>query len=199
MKPTLSILIATVNERLFQFEALQNEFLRQIAVTGMKGKIEIVPKCDNKEMSIGNKRQWLLENCSGEWVVFFDDDDWPYPHYIPMIYNSIATEGDHDCIGLIINMTTNGRRPQTCCHSFRFKKWETNQAGYDYVRNITHFNPVKRNLALKTGFKDLRFGEDQDYSDRLTPICTKEIFIPVPVFNYRYTSYQSHNQKYGIT
>ncbi len=187
----LSILIASVTDRARELNILLKEFNRQVGHL----PVQIVDYVDNKEISIGMKRQKLLEKCSGEWIVFFDDDDFPMNHYVSEIMKGINT--DCDCMGINGIMTTNGERMQTWCHRLGYK-WEENKYGYDYIRPIIHFNPVKRNLALKAGFKDIRFGEDRDYSDRLNPLLKKEYFIEKPLFHYRYSTKLEHKKKYGI-
>lgn len=194
MEPQLSIMIATVDGREHFFEALVKEFENQMKP--FPGMVEIISKKDNKEMSVGAKSQLMLEEAAGKYVVRFDDDDWPFAHYIPELMKGVASGAD--CIGMLIHMTTNGVRPEICCHSLRYKAWGNKTDGYNYVRNVTHFNPVKRPLALITGYKDLRHGEDKDYADRLTPLCTTEYFINKPLFHYRYTTKMPHKEKYGI-
>lgn len=192
----LSILIATVVNRKAEFIKLHDEFGKQILALGLEGKVEIVFKSDNKEMTIGDKRNWLLDNCKGEWIVFFDDDDWPYPYYVEKMWNAI-NQIDIDCVGMNISMTTNGIKPQTCCHRLKYKYWMNSFDGWDYVRNITHFNPVLREKALAIRFKSLRFAEDKDYSDRITPTLKKEHYIEEPMFHYRYTT-TDFKERYGI-
>lgn len=194
----LSILIATTEDRHEMFMELMMEFQKQIRLLNATDKIEIIPFEDNKEISIGAKRQKLLEQATGDWIVFFDSDDKPYEWYCKRILDAIEGHPDIDCIGMSIFMTTDGKRPQNCCHSLMYPEWKEKVDNWDFVRNITHFNPVKRHLALQTGFKDLRFGEDKDYSDRLFPLLTKEHFIADPMFHYRYTTHMQHNKKYGI-
>lgn len=194
---TLSILIATVKERESDFKILENEFKHQIITHKLQGQVDILSLSDNKEISIGAKRQQLLESAIGEYIAYFDDDDFPYPIFLLEIMQ--ALKESPDCVGMLIHMTTNGQKPQTCCHSLKYKQWADRKDGYDYVRNVTHFNPVRRLLALQVGFKDMRFGEDKEYSDRLTPLCKTEIFINKKLFHYRYKQHQNHNQKYGIT
>lgn len=193
----LSILIATVNEREQMFAQLKQEFARQI-MFDYKDQVELISISDDKELSIGSKRQQLLEKATGDWIVFFDDDDWPYKYYVHEIMQAILTYKDIDCIGINVFMTTDGKRPQKCCHRLLYPVWQDNKDGWDYVRNITHFNPVRREFALTTGFKDMRFGEDKDYSDRLFPLLTKEHYIELPLFHYRYTTKIPHQQKYGF-
>ena len=192
----LSILIASIEERGEQLKILLENKLK--VPTYYSGNVEVIPLVDNKEISVGLKRQRLLEMANGKWIVYFDDDDDPYPWYMASILKGINTGGDIDCMGINVDMTTNGKRPQRCCHSLRYPTWREHVDEWDYVRNITHFNPVLKSKALATGFKDLRFGEDRDYSDRITPTLTKEYYITRPLFHYRFSNKQPHNQKYGI-
>lgn len=194
----LSILIATTEERTEMFELLLSEFNKQIRLLDAKHKIEILSKKDNKEMTIGAKRQWLLENASGKWIVFFDDDDKPYDWYCKNILDAIHDNPHIDCIGMNIYMTTDGKRPQKCCHSLKYENWKENVDGWDYVRNITHFNPVLREKAIQIGFEDIRFGEDKIYSDRISKILKSEKYIIEPMFHYRYTTHTPHLKKYGF-
>lgn len=210
--PRLSILTATTKQRIDMFEELLHEFDRQLIalkepmtslgssyadyIHRKTDSVEYIALSDNKEISIGAKRQKLLELASGDFVVFFDDDDIPSPDYVRMILDAITP--DVDCVGMNVYMTTNGKNPQRCCHSLRYKHWANKVDGWDYVRNITHFNPVLRSVALKVGFKDLRFGEDKLYSDGVSRLLRKEAYIEQSLFHYRYTNTTKHNEKYGI-
>jgi len=193
----LQILIASIDERKPLLDQLVKRFQDQIASDKLGDEVGLIVMSDNKEISIGKKRQRLLEAATAEWIVFFDDDDHPYNHYVLEIYKAIQDE-TADCVGFPIDMVTDNRNPQRCCHSLKYKHWQNKVDGWDYVRNVTHFNPVKREKALMSGFKDIRFGEDKDYSDRLYPFLTKEVYIPVPLFLYRYSTKTPFNKKYGI-
>lgn len=173
------------------FEKLYAELNRQ-----KTDEVEVLFEEDNKQISVGAKRQKLLRRAKGDYIVFFDSDDWPSMFYVDDILKALLFEPD--CVGFEINMTTNGVKPQVCCHSLRYPVWKENVDGYDYVRNVTHFNPVRRKLALKVGFPDLRYGEDKWYSDRVTKLCKHEVFIAKRMFHYRLSTKMSHKQKYGI-
>lgn len=190
------ILIATIQDRHDQFVALKSELERQISLLENPNDVEILFDLDNREKSIGKKRQDLLERSTAEYINYIDDDDFPSPHYVKNIYQSLLT--GCDCVGMIIKMTTDGKKPQTCCHSLRYRKWDDKRDGFDYVRNVTHFNPVKRSLAVKVGFSDVRWGEDKVYSDKLTTLCKQECFVDEPLFHYRYTTHIPFKKKYGI-
>lgn len=194
----LNILIATIKDREKEFKLLKKEFDRQILENKLKDKVSIVYICDNREISVGLKRQKLLEKADAKWIVFFDDDDKPNKNYVKWIVEAIQQNKDIDCIGIRGKMTYNGVNPQTWCHRLKYKNWDSNIDGWDYVRPIIHFNPVLRTKALEAGFKDIRFGEDKDYSERLNKLLTKEFFIDKELFLYQYSNNVEHNTKYGI-
>lgn len=194
----LGILIATVEDRREQYDSLMQSFLNQ----ANHPNIIIITDCDNKEKSIGKKRQYLLETankCNCEWIVFFDDDDLPSENYIRLILDTINSNPDIDCIGINGTMTTNGANHQSWCHILgeTWREGKPNEK-FTYYRPIIHFNPVKLELALKAGFKDMRYGEDRDYSDRLNPLLKKMAYIEQPLFHYNYSNKIEHKKKYGI-
>lgn len=189
----LSILICTIPERKELFDALRVNLFRQALES--KGDVEIIDNgAARGTLTIGEKRQRLLEQAQGDYVVYFDDDDKPSPYYVDEILK--ALESNPDCVGFNILMTTNGANPETCIHSLRNKVWEKRRG--KYLRNVTHFNPVRRELALQVGFKSISFGEDKEYADRISLLCKSEVFIDKYLFDYRYENKTPHKIKYGI-
>lgn len=213
MNPILSILICTITGREGYLARALGELMesyKTISETVIGGKTHILLSChgahveilinkDDKQMSVGNKRQILLNDSEGEWIVYFDDDDKPYHGYIRKIIEAIRKNPNADCLGIQGDMTTNGENPQTWIHSLKYRKWDSNKDGYNWVRPPIHFNPVKRIHAIKTGFKDLRFAEDHDYSMRLRPLLRVETFVQEKLFHYQYQNKTPHKEKYGIS
>lgn len=183
----LSILLPTTNCRSDIFAPLLAELNKQIS-----GKpVELVIDCDNKEVSIGAKRQRMIENAKGEYVVHVDSDDWVASDYVDQILNNTGS----DSIGFQIECTFDGKGKCLASASRRYKDWGENRDGFRYVRSIYHKTPVRRELALKAGFKDMRFGEDYDYSMRIMPLIKSEAYINKVMYYYRYRG-ESHNEKY---
>lgn len=202
MKIKLSILIRTIVGREEKFESLTNnifcqgDFIRikngwQDVVKG----VEILFEKDNKEISVGAKAQKLLERSRGEYVVYIDDDDMAPSYYVRMILE--AMEQKPDCIGFLINCT--GTTGKTASASNIWEDWKDNEGGFDYVRTIYHKNPVKREIALRIGYKDMRFGEDYEYSKRLkqSGLLVNEVFIGEVMYEYRY-KHEDPKTKYGL-
>ncbi len=191
----LSILICTVFGREKSFDLLKHHLQTQINEFGRQKEVQILFNKDNKEISVGAKRQLLLEEAIGDYVVFIDDDDMVPYYYIESILDAI--KHNPDCIGFKIECK--GTPGKTASASNSWEDWADKVGGFDYVRTIYHKNPVKRNIALKIGYNDMRFGEDYDYSMRLKQsrllIC--EEFINKIMYEYRY-QYEDPKTKYGL-
>lgn len=186
-----SILICTIESRkdkfakLFNFLTKQNEF----------SDVEILFECDNKQISVGAKRQKLLTRAKGKFISFIDDDDWVADDYIKSIRNAIIKNENIDCIGFKIKCQ--GTKYDLANCSNKYDQWRDNYDGFGYVRTIYHKSPVRRELALRAGFNDMRFAEDHDYSVRLKPYLKNESYIDKIMYFYRY-EFEEHRSKYGI-
>lgn len=189
--PRLSILLATVVGRAALFAKLHAHILAQA-----EGRsVEVIVACDNKEISIGKKRQNLLEAATGDYVCFVDDDDWVSDTYVDDIL--AALESSPDCVGFLITCTTNGRNPVKAITSMRYKEWYENRDGYAHCRTIYHKSPVRRDIALKVGFPDLRYAEDKVYAKGVTALVKTEVFIDKVCYHYRFRA-EPFMAKYGI-
>lgn len=187
----LSILICTTTDRRKMFDILYSDLMKQA-----EGKpVEILFLEDDREISVGLKSQRLLEMATGDYVCRHDSDDWHSDDYIDQILE--AAETNPDCIGMKIKCE--GCEGKTAASSIKYRAWEDNKFGYDYVRYIYHKTPVKREHALKVGFPDMRFSEDHAYSMGLlkSGLLKREVFINKEIYIYRY-KYQDPKIKFGM-
>jgi glycosyltransferase involved in cell wall biosynthesis len=161
----------------------------------MQEGVEIITHFDNKELSIGEKRQQMLDKANGLYVVYIDSDDYVPEYYIEEILKAI--EKNPDCIGFDISCT--GTSGKTASVRNKWKAWTNKKGGYDYVRTPYHKSPIKKEIALKIGFKSLRFGEDADFSLRLkkSKLIKTEVYIPKVMYFYQF-KYEDPKTKYGF-
>jgi glycosyltransferase involved in cell wall biosynthesis len=192
MSARLSILICTIPERTRKLHKLLEHLRAQISTHPVHIHTDPRPRA---EVSVGAKRQSLLESAQGDYVVYIDDDDWVADSYVQKIIE--ATESGPDCIGFLI--AVKGLAGTAAIASRRYPTWANNVDGYDYVRSTYHKTPVKREHALAIGFKDMRFAEDHDYSQRLiaSGLLKTEVFIHEQLYHYRY-EYEDPKVKYGL-
>ena len=187
----LSILICTIDSRKNEF----NKLLTKLKIQALD-EVEILSICDNKEMTIGAKRNKLLEMAEGDYVCFVDDDDSVSDDYINSILKAIKKEPD--CIGFQIECNMEGKIEKAIA-SNRYDVWCENKDGYRYCRTIYHKTPTKRSIALQIGYKDIRYAEDHDYSLRLkqSGLLKEEVFIDKVLYYYNY-KFENPNTKYNL-
>lgn len=176
----LSILICTIPTRF----KLLNELKASLTFQSNGYNVEILS--DSESGTIGAKRQRLLVAATGDYVAYIDDDDDINPQYIKLIFTHL---GDCDVIGFEGEITTNGRNKKRFTIS---KEHPYEEKGGVYYRYNNHLSPIRREIALKIGYKDMQFGEDFDYAMRLkeSGLIKTEKYIYTPMYFYRYNTYK---------
>jgi glycosyltransferase involved in cell wall biosynthesis len=195
LKPILSILIPSTTDRKEMTDKLYHYLQAQVLFSNLDEKVEIIVDMDNKEVSIGAKRQRMIEKAKGKYVVQIDSDDWIPDDYLQVIIPEL--QKDPDCIGHRIECS--GTPGTTESVSSAYEKWCEKQHGFDYIRTPYPKVPIKRDICLAVGYKDQRYGEDHNFAIRLkqSGLIHSEIYIDQVLYFYRY-KFAPHAQKYGL-
>jgi hypothetical protein len=182
----LSILIPSLYEREESFSFIYNKLLKQIEILGLQDSIEILVEKDNRKLSIGEKRNLLVERASSKYVVFVDDDDDVSDNYVNSIYN--ALQGNPDCVGIIGIITFNGKTPKKFYHSINYTSYF--DKNNEYFRPPNHLNPIRKDLAEQFKFPTINFSEDTNFAMSLcrSGLLKIENFIEEPIYYYKYIS-----------
>ena len=90
----LSILIPSIPERLPQLASRMETYESFIKLYSLQGLIEVIAIVDNKQRTIGEKRNDLLRLANGDYIVFSDDDDWLTQTYFKLIINGCEKRVD---------------------------------------------------------------------------------------------------------
>ncbi len=190
----LAILIPTIESRKEQFNALRDR-INKLIESNFDTSVQLISICDNKEISIGAKRQQLLEASDARYVVFIDDDDRVHDDYLTDILSAIHHKPDF--IGFEIECS--GTPGKTANVSNKYSDWANKLDGFDYVRTPYHKTPIRRDIALQIGFKDMRFGEDYDFSKRLkqSGLIQNEYHIDKVLYYYQFKD-EDPKTKYGL-
>lgn len=154
---------------------------RELSAADQK-RVQILSVTDNKVMTIGAKRNWLVRMASGRYVVFVDDDDRIGGEYVKRVLK--ATEQDCDAICFPAMVSLSGGNPRICYYSKDFHTDHNTPTGYQ--RRPNHICAVKRVLMMETPFADICMGEDADYACRLLPKLHSEVQIETPLYFYDY-------------
>ena len=190
----LSILIPTVNGREQKLAALMSVLKPQLT-----DEVEVLTICDNKEITIGEKRTALYAKANGLFSVQIDDDDLVPDYYVSEILKRINTFPDIDCIGYIERCIWNGKSETFSDFSLRYSAWKEQKDNKEFahVRTPFHKTPIRTEMAKQVPFEHIRFGEDHKWSIAINPLLKTEVYIPKVMYIYQYT-HENQKIKYGI-
>jgi cellulose synthase/poly-beta-1,6-N-acetylglucosamine synthase-like glycosyltransferase len=187
----LSILIPSLDERRKSLDVLKAELTNQIG----KKNVEVLSLSDSRQMTIGQKRNMLLMQSTGEYVTFIDDDDWVTADYIEKVVNAVSKNPDCSSLTGEIRFSDGYSRP--FIHSLRYDKWIDDHQGKVYYRPPNHLNAVRREVAVRVGFPSWNNGEDRAFSMGIKPMLKKEQWIDGVIYNYKCnkTFEETHNNQ----
>lgn len=181
----LSILIPTLETRKDYLDRIMSILNQQ-----KQKDIEILIEQDNREKTIGEKRNILVSKAKGDYISFVDDDDIVSYDYTDKILQS--TSASPDCVGIHLLHCEDGILKGFTYHSLRYNHWyddSDNVTGFKrYYRNPNHLNPIKRELASICPFPNISMGEDKVYSSNILKLLKTEVYIYEPIYMYMYRS-----------
>lgn len=199
----LSILIPTVVGRESELKRLLTNIHTQAGKyydprTVKKGEqlVEVREYCDNKEITIGEKREELYKCAHGLYSWQIDDDDDIAPNAIELILEAIRSSPDVDCITFEEHIDIDGKI-QRSNHSLKYADWANGTDGFDYVRTPFMKSVIKTEIAKSVPIPHIRFGEDHQWAQALKPHLKTEIHIDEQIYKYIHRS-SDFNERYGI-
>ena len=148
-------------------------------------KLEICLDFDNRESSIGDKRQRLLNRAAGKYLAFVDDDDEITDDYIQDVWECIR--GHYHVMKLLGTFQS-----YKFYHSITVKPTDTMATFEDpplFRRPPNHLNPMLSDIAKLIPFlTNVSFGEDYDWALKLmrTGFLQKEFTPPEGHIHYLY-------------
>lgn len=189
MSKKWSILILTQPSREEFLKRLMTVLVPQTRKNGPErfNQVEILTRTFDKSMELGENRQALIEKSHAEYINFVDDDDLVPSDYVPTI---LPLLDGVDYIGYRVQCTVDGQRMAPTFHSLKYGKWSQDAAGY--YRDISHINPIRRELALMAKMSG-GFGEDERWATalRATGQVRTEHYIDRVMYQYLYRSDKS--------
>lgn len=188
----LSILIATTPERQEKFTILYNELMRQKTAFDTThdslGCLEIVVNAGARfldgGLSIGKKREALVNEASGEYLCFLDDDESIAPNYIESLMRLCYQDMDVCTFRAFVKMEN-----FWALVDMRLMYNVNDQLNPDYTtrRPPWHMCPVKSKYAKIYGFPDVNAAEDFEWMKKVLKLCTTEAHTDKIIFQYNHT------------
>jgi len=185
----LSILILTLPTRIDLYSRLIKSLNQQVIENNLMHRVQILTLGDTKEISVGEKRNILLNKSIGRYVCFIDDDDVIATNYLSVIMSALNSNADviTFCGDYVENEI---RTPFSISMVHRGNFNEPNM----FYRLPNHLCPVKREIALSCQFTDKNFGEDSDYAEKINNYLKNEYHIQEKLYFYMYDSNTSQTK-----
>jgi len=185
----LSILILTLPTRIDLYSRLIKSLNQQVIENNLMHRVQILTLGDTKEISVGEKRNILLNKSIGRYVCFIDDDDVIATNYLSVIMSALNSNADviTFCGDYVENEI---RTPFSISMVHRGNYNHTNM----FYRLPNHLCPVKREIALSCQFTDKNFGEDSDYAEKINNYLKNEYHIQEKLYFYMYDSNTSQTK-----
>lgn len=187
MQPVFSVLICSLWKRAGMLATLLSNLEEQIERLGVIDLVEIRISCDNGELPTGSKRNILMNQATGKYSVFVDDDDKLPDYYIEEVLKGV--ESDPDCLSMSGIMTTNGVNEQywNISKDFEYRTLTDFQGKESYERFPNHITIMKRAIASQFKFPDIYMFEDYQWACaiRQSGLIKTEYRIPRhPMYHY---------------
>ena len=185
----LSILILTLPTRIDSYATLIKSLNQQVIENNLINRVQILTLCDTKEISVGEKRNILLNKSCGRYVCFIDDDDVIAPNYLIKIISALSSNAD--VVTFCGDYMENGIRTEfsiSMVHRGNFNHPNM------FYRLPNHLCPVKREIALSCQFTDKNYGEDSDYAEKINNYIKNEFHIQDKLYFYMYDSATSQTK-----
>lgn len=182
--PHWTILIPTIGRRVNQFERLVTGLLKQ--TEKYDNAVQILAFYNNGQLPLYQIRQSLVDQAEGDYISFIDDDDEVSEYYVDTIFPLLDGV---DYIGWRMQCIMDGTTLSPTYHSLRYNGWSDDADGY--YRDISHLNPIKRELVIKYAKFGGTIPEDVDWASQLRNHVTTEHYISDIMYFYYASSGQS--------
>ena len=181
----ISILIPTLNSRARLFNQVLQQVRSQIT-QNPEIKVEVLWESDNGELTLGAKRNVLMDRCTGKYHCFVDDDDVLAPYFLKTFGPMIQSGIDYDCASFVGAHYVRGKFIKLFNHSIIYKEWF--EMPERYYRCPSPMNLIKTSIVRQLRYHDIRNTEDHEFSMRLmkSGLLNKEFEVNPnrPLYHY---------------
>lgn len=193
--PTWTILIPTIGQRAASFRALLDRLLSQ--TEPYAGRVRILAGFNNGSPPLPELRQRMVEAVATDYLSFVDDDDMVSPDFVSAVMSALEQRPDY--VGFQVNYFADGRLRGVIDHSLRHGGWREEKNPYRWLRDITHINPIRSEVAKAARFDVVAGGQVEDRpwvaQVRNSGSLKVETYIPRPLYDYLWSRRGSAWQK----
>jgi len=175
-----------LTKRVDTFNRLTKKLNTQI--DGKYDDVKVLHFSDDGEMTIGKKRNMLLEQSDAKYICFIDDDDDISDNYVELVRKGCLS--NKDCVSLNGIISFNGHYSKIFIHSLKYESYfEENSI---YYRPPNHLNAIKKELINDYKFQEINNGEDTIWAMSICndKILKNEFQIEEVIYLYLYNEFK---------
>lgn len=158
--------------------------------------VELIMHQDNRELTLGEKRERLYQMASGQFSWQIDSDDDIADNGLELVLEAIINNPAVPCITFKEKCIINGEY-KSSIFSIRYNDWQDEFDCYNFVRTPFYKSVIRTDIAKSVPFERIRLGEDHAWSKAIRPWLTSEYFIDQEIYYYIHNSSPSH-ERYGF-
>jgi hypothetical protein len=183
--PTWTILVPTIPQREAVFLRLMAVLLPQL--DAHEGRVRVMAWRNVGRPRLGELRDRMIRYAdASDYVSFIDDDDLVPDYYVSEIVAALESRPDHVGFQLDYTSDTDGvLGHEVVDHSLRHGRWHRNSEGR-LVRDFTHVDPIRRELAMNGSFAVAKKGraEDRQWVKQVRGWLRTEVYIDKIMYYY---------------
>jgi hypothetical protein len=186
----LSILIPSVETRIVALAAMLEKIHRQV---DGRADVEVLSIIDTKTMTLGRKRNLLLDMAVGQYLTFINDDDDIAPNWLNVITSNLNAQPGVDVLSIRAEckMRLSAFQPWQHAHIMATSLACT-EVGIKFVGSEPQLflhKPVmwcvwRTEIARAARFPDRTYGEDNPWAFEACRLATTERVVPFPLYCY---------------
>lgn len=183
---TWDILVPTLGERSRLFARLMDVLLPQTEPYG--GRVRVSGWFNNGKPGLAEIRQLMVKASAADYVSFVDDDDLVPLYFADEAMKAIDQRPDY--VGWQVQCYSDGVPTAVSYHSLAHKRWVNLEDRY--LRDISHINPIRRDIALTADFRRAAPGQPEDrawvHQLRNGGRLRKEVMINRIMYHYLFST-----------
>lgn len=153
------------------------------------GRVKVLAYWNNGDPGLPEIRQRLVEAVDTDYLSFADDDDMVSHDYVSSIMTALDERPDY--VGFQVRYIANGARQAVVDHSLRHGEWREEKNPYRLLRDISHINPMRSEVAKAANFRVVERGQVEDRpwvaQIRESGRLRTEVYIPDELYEYRWS------------
>lgn len=185
MNYKLTILIPTLYSRIDKLKDLLTELNYQI----QSKPVQILWIGDNKSITVGEKRNMLLNNSKGEFICFIDDDDSISENYIETILKAITDNPSKTVICFNGTQSTDGQKDLPFRHNITYgRNHKKNIDGVNWKVMLPNHLCVWNKSKITEQFPHKNLSEDHNWASAMAFNYREEdqVLLEETLYHYDY-------------